>query len=75
MAVITFEVSSEGALRLVSREAENHWFAAHAAIAMRDWKVTPAEQQGKPVTVMCRLAFDFLDYREAERRGIKDNVP
>jgi outer membrane biosynthesis protein TonB len=67
-AILTFEVSSAGAVRVIGQTAENQWFASHAAIAMRDWKVTPAEHQNKPVTVVCRLAFDYVTYEEAERR-------
>jgi hypothetical protein len=76
-AVLTFEVSSEGAIRAIGQDAENQWFASHAAIAMRDWKVTPAQQEGKPVTVVCRLGFTFgsLSHDEARRRGLNASVP
>lgn len=59
-AILRFEVSAEGVVKPIGAEAENKWFADHAVIAMRDWKASPAERNGTPVPVVCRLLFDYL---------------
>ena len=74
-AMLRFEVSEVGEVKPISADAENKWFASHALIAMRDWKFSPAESDGKPVPVVCRLKLDYLTYREAERRGLTKSTP
>jgi Gram-negative bacterial TonB protein C-terminal len=67
-AVLEFEVAANGSVRVISRDAQNKWFANHAEIAMSDWQVQPAYKSGQPISVACKLAFGFITYKEAERR-------
>jgi hypothetical protein len=61
-ADLEFEVASSGSVRVVNRKAQNNWFAIHAEIAMRDWKVQPAQRAGQAVPVVCKLSFNFTAY-------------
>ncbi len=70
-AVVVFDVLPDGSARSVAARTENQWFADHAVIAMRDWRFDPALAEGRPVTVRCTLAFDFLTWREKERRELE----
>ena len=44
---------------LKSESAENRYFADHAAIAMRDWRVQPANRNGVPVAATCEFSFNY----------------
>lgn len=60
-ARVTFAVAENGKLTVLEYEsADSKWFANHAAIAMRDWRVKPATKNGVPVAVRCRLSFQYV---------------
>jgi hypothetical protein len=65
-ARIDFEVTTEGKARIVSREGDKPWFKTHAAIAMRDWSLTPAQKNGVAVATICSMLFD---YRYSPKQG------
>jgi hypothetical protein len=63
-ARVGFRVLEGGSVVVDSYTSEqSQWFANHAAIAMRDWKVSPAVSKGKPVAVRCNIAFAFISRR------------
>jgi protein TonB len=56
---VRFEVDVDGRAHILENAAENHAFADHAAIAMRDWKFEPARRGGRPVAATCAMVFDY----------------
>jgi TonB family protein len=57
---IRFEIDAAGQVRLISVEnAKSKYFASHAVIAMRDWKIVPARKDGVAVPVQCSIMFDY----------------
>jgi outer membrane biosynthesis protein TonB len=59
-ALIVFSVSEAGVVTVAQTQTEeSKWFVEHAKLAMTDWKVEPAQLQGKSVAVKCRIVFDY----------------
>lgn len=60
-AKVRFEVDATGKLTVLSAESpQSKYFANHAMIAIRDWKVTPAMKNGVAVPVKCEFTYDFI---------------
>jgi TonB family protein len=60
---VKFEIDAAGKIRLISVEnAQSKYFASHATIAMRDWKIAPARKDGLPVAVQCELMFQYVHW-------------
>lgn len=57
--VLTLKVTEEGKAKLESVQGATKAFENHVAVALTDWKFTPAMKAGKPVEVDCRLEFNF----------------
>ena len=62
---VTFDVTAEGHAVPVSRWSDEatedlRWFAAHAAVAMQDWVLTPAKKGDVAITTRCRLRFNYV---------------
>ena len=59
-ARVTFRVGTDGTVTVDEYTTpDTVWFANHAAIAMRDWKVTPATSGGAPIEARCSLVFRY----------------
>ena len=60
LAKVVFRVGKDGTLSVEEYTTpDTVWFANHAAIAMRDWKVTPAMRAGVPVEAQCVIEFQY----------------
>jgi len=69
VATVKYRVEASGAVHVLDVDSADKWYGKHAAVAVKDWKMTPAYRNGQAVAVECAIELGGYFH------GFKDEPP